>query len=178
MMLCSYTKHTNTTKYLHCYKIYKCNNYEYKKRNLISRSGYRFTAQHRTKVNIKKVQYKVQNSRNILTNILSCTDHTKVMSTLHAIKLGGEVVCKDRSVSTGASSLNGHDGSYIMSAKKAVLKVPTLGRKSTNMQLPDFLTLVANNTTPLFLFGDCMTSHSKLSLAISLLKLSSSLDEL
>jgi hypothetical protein len=37
------------------------------------------------------------------------------MSTLHAIKLGGEVH-KDRSV-----SLNGHDSSYMMSAKKAVL---------------------------------------------------------
>ena len=35
-------------------------------------------------------------------------------------------------------SLNWHDRSYIMSAKKAVLKVPTLGRKSTNMQLTDF----------------------------------------
>jgi len=47
-------------------------------------------------------------------------------------------VYKDRSVSTGASSLNGHDSSYVMSAKKAVLKVPTLGHKSTNMQLTDF----------------------------------------
>ena len=45
---------------------------------------------------------------------------------------------KDRSVSTGASSLNGHDSSYIMSAKTAVLKVRTLGCKSTNMQLKDF----------------------------------------
>jgi len=47
-------------------------------------------------------------------------------------------VHKDRSVSTGASSLNGHDSSYIMSAKTAVLKVRTLGCKSTNMQLTDF----------------------------------------
>ena len=46
------------------------------------------------------------------------------MSTLHAIELGGEVH-KDRPVSTGAFSQNGHDSSYIMSAKKAVLKVPT-----------------------------------------------------
>ena len=46
------------------------------------------------------------------------------MSTLHAITLGSEVVHKDRSVSTGAFSLNGHDSSYIMSAKKALLKVP------------------------------------------------------
>lgn len=51
------------------------------------------------------------------------------MSTLHTIKMGGEVVHKDRSVSTGAFSLNGHDSSYIMSAKIAVLKVPTLGHK-------------------------------------------------
>ena len=60
------------------------------------------------------------------------------MSTLHAIKFGGEVVHKDRSVSTGAFSLNGYDSSYIMSAKEAVLKVPTLGCKSTNMQSTDF----------------------------------------
>jgi len=60
------------------------------------------------------------------------------MSTLHAIKLGGEAVHNDRSVSTGAFSLNGHDSSYIMSAKTAVLKVHTLGHKSTNMQSTDF----------------------------------------
>ena len=30
------------------------NNYEYNKHNLICRSGYRFTAQHHTKVNINK----------------------------------------------------------------------------------------------------------------------------
>jgi len=42
------------------------------------------------------------------------------MSTLHAVKLGGEVH-KGRPVSTGGFSLNGHDSSYIMSAKKAVL---------------------------------------------------------
>ena len=50
------------------------------------------------------------------------------MSTLHAIKFGGAVIHKDRSVSTGAFPLNGHENSYIMSAKKAVLKAPTLGR--------------------------------------------------
>ena len=96
------------------------------------------------------------------------------MCTLHAIKLGGEVH-KDRFLSTGAFSLNGHDSSYIVSAKKAVLKVPTLGRKTTNMQLTDFHNPAGQNTTPVFLFGDCMTFQSKLSLAISLLKLSSSL---
>ena len=96
------------------------------------------------------------------------------MSTLHAIELGGEVH-KDRSVSTGAFSRNGHDSSHIMSAKKAVLKVPTLGHKRTNMQLTDFHIPAGQNTTPVFLFGDCITFHSKLSLAISLLKLSSSL---
>ena len=32
--------------------IYKCNNYEYNKHNLISKSGYRFTAKHCTNVNI------------------------------------------------------------------------------------------------------------------------------
>jgi len=45
--------HTHTTKYLHCYNIYKCNNYEYNKHNLISKSGYRFIAQHCTNVNLK-----------------------------------------------------------------------------------------------------------------------------
>jgi len=60
------------------------------------------------------------------------------MSTLHAVKLGCEVLHNVRSVSTGAFSLNVHDSSYIMSAKKAVLKVHTLGRKSTNMQSTDF----------------------------------------
>jgi len=54
------------------------------------------------------------------------------MNTLHAVRLGSEVVHKDRSVSTGAFSLTGHDSSYSMSAKKDVLKVPTLGHKSTN----------------------------------------------
>jgi len=60
------------------------------------------------------------------------------MSTLHIVKLGGVAVHKDRAVSTGAFSLNVHDSSYIMSAKKAVLKVCTLSCKSTNMQLTDF----------------------------------------
>jgi hypothetical protein len=60
------------------------------------------------------------------------------MTTLQAIKLGDEVVHKERSVSTCAFSLNGHDSSYIMSAKKAVLMVPTLGCKSTNMQSMEF----------------------------------------
>jgi hypothetical protein len=60
------------------------------------------------------------------------------MSTLHTIKFGGEVVHNGKSVSTDAFSLNGHDSSYIMSAKKAVFKVHTLGHKSTNMQSTDF----------------------------------------
>jgi hypothetical protein len=63
--------------------------------------------------------------------------HTKVMSTLRTIKFGGEVVHKDRYASIGALSLNGHDSSNIMPAKKAVLKVPTLGRKPTNMPSTD-----------------------------------------
>jgi hypothetical protein len=90
------------------------------------------------------------------------------MSTLPAIKLGGEVH-KDKPASTGAFSLNGHDSLYIMSAKKAGLKVPTLGRKTSNMQLTDFHIPAGQNATPVFLFGDCMTYHSKLSLVISLL---------
>lgn len=91
------------------------------------------------------------------------------MSTLHAIKLGGDVH-KDRSTSTGAFSLNGHDSSYIMTAKTAVLNVPTSGHKTTNMEVTDFHIPAGQNTTP-----ECMTCHSKLSLDISLLKLSSSL---
>jgi len=60
------------------------------------------------------------------------------MSTLHAIKFGGEFVHKYRSVSTGVFPLNGKDSSYTMSAKKAVLMVSTLGCKSTNMQITVF----------------------------------------
>ena len=60
------------------------------------------------------------------------------MSKLHALHFGSETVHKDTPISKGAFSLNGHDSSYVMSAKKAVLKVPTLGRKSTNIQSTEF----------------------------------------
>jgi hypothetical protein len=40
------------------------------------------------------------------------------MSTLHATELGGEMH-KDKSVSTGGFSLNGHDSSHIMSEKES-----------------------------------------------------------
>jgi hypothetical protein len=70
------------------------------------------------------------------------------MSTLHTIKLGDEVVHKDRSLSTGAFSLNGHDSSYIMSAKKSVFKVCTLGHKSTNMKSTDFHNPVGHQYSP------------------------------
>jgi hypothetical protein len=61
----------------------------------------------------------LQNSRNVLTkrrinNNAFVVRHAKVMSTLDAIKLGGDVH-KDRSVSIGGFSLNGHDSSHIMS---------------------------------------------------------------
>ena len=74
--------------------------------------------------------------QNMLTNIIINNNALvvqvkKVMSTLHAITLGGDIVRKDRFVSTGVFSLNGHDRSYIMSTKRDVLKVPTLGREST-----------------------------------------------
>ena len=82
-------------------------------------------------------------------------------------------VHKNRSVATGAYSLNGHDSSHIMSATKALLKVPTLGHKTTYIQLTDFQIPACQNTSQVFLFWDCMTFLSKLSLAISLLKLSS-----
>jgi len=55
------------------------------------------------------------------------------MSTLHSINLVGEAVQTGRSVSTGDFLVNGHDSSYIMSPKKAVFTVPTLGPRSTNM---------------------------------------------
>jgi len=74
------------------------------------------------------------------------------MSTLHVVKLGGVAVHKDGAVSTGAFSLNGQDSSYLMSAKKVVFKVPTLGRKSTNMQLTDFYNLFAQISNPVLLF--------------------------
>ena len=60
------------------------------------------------------------------------------MSTLHEIRFGGEVVHKGRPISTGAFPLNRHEFIYIISSKKAVLQVPTLGCKSTNMQSTDF----------------------------------------
>jgi len=45
--------------------IYKCNDYEYNKHNLIFKGGFRFTAQHCTIVNInawqKKIQYNTSN---------------------------------------------------------------------------------------------------------------------
>ena len=63
-----------------------------------------------------------------------------------------------------------------MSAKTAVLQVPTVGRKTTNMQLKGFHICASQNTIPVFMFGECMTCHSKLSMAISLLKLSSALN--
>jgi hypothetical protein len=38
--------------------IYKCNNYEYNKKNLLSMTGYIFTAQHCTIININARQEK------------------------------------------------------------------------------------------------------------------------
>ena len=56
------------------------------------------------------------------------------MSTLSGINCSCEVVQKDKSVAIGAFSLNGHDSLCSTSAKNAVLTVPTLAQKSTNMQ--------------------------------------------
>ena len=69
------------------------------------------------------------------------------MSTFYAIKLGGEDAQKDASVSTGDFPINRHDGSFIMSAKKVMLKLPIFGRKSTNMQSTDFHNPSTNSTT-------------------------------
>jgi hypothetical protein len=92
------------------------------------------------------------------------------MSSLHAIKLSDEVH-KDRSVLISGFSLNGHDTSHIMPEKESCAQ----GRKTTNTQSTDFHNSAGQNTTPVLLFGDCMVCHSKLSLAISLLKFSTSL---
>jgi len=75
---------------------------------------------------------------------------------IHTIKFVGQAVNKDRVVSTGPSSLNGHDSSYIMSTNTTVFKVLNLSPKSTNKQLTDFPNLGGQNTTPFFLFGDSM----------------------
>ena len=91
------------------------------------------------------------------------------------MKLGGEVVHNERSVSTGAFSLNGRDSSYIMSAKKAVLKVHTLGCKSTNMQSTYFHNPAGQQYNSSLLVWRVHDMPSKLSLAMSLLKPSSSL---
>ena len=66
MTLSSKTTHTNITKYSRCFKIHKCNNYEYNKHNLISMSGHRFTTQQCSIVNInarpkKKLQFNTNN---------------------------------------------------------------------------------------------------------------------
>jgi hypothetical protein len=95
------------------------------------------------------------------------------MSTLSAIKLGGEVH-KDRSVSVGGFSLNGHNSSHIMSEKESCAQGSQF-RPQNNMQSIDFHNPAGQNTTPVFLFGDYMSCRSELSLAISLLKFSTSL---
>jgi len=54
------------------------------------------------------------------------------------MKWGCEVAQKDESVSTCAFSLNRHDSLCSTLVKEAVLMVPTLGKKSTNMQPTEF----------------------------------------
>jgi hypothetical protein len=88
------------------------------------------------------------------------------MSTLEVINLGDQVH-KDRSVSLGGFSLNGHDSSHIMSEKGSCA---SQRRKTTNMQSTDFHNSTGQKTTPVLLFGECIVCHYKLSLAISLLK--------
>jgi hypothetical protein len=78
------------------------------------------------------------------------------MSKFHAIKLGGEVH-KYRSVSIAGFSLNGHASSHIMSEKESWAQ----GCKTTYMQSTDFHNPAGQNTTPVFLFGDCLVCHSK-----------------
>jgi hypothetical protein len=77
-------------------------------------------------------------SRNILTN-RRISDNAVVveeipgMSTVSGINCSCEVVQKDKSVAIGAFSLNGHVSLYSVSTKNAVLIVPTLAQKLTNM---------------------------------------------
>jgi hypothetical protein len=92
------------------------------------------------------------------------------MSTLHAIKLCGEVH-KDRSDSVGGFSLNGHDSSHIMSEKGSCA---AQCHKTTNMQSTDFHNPTDQNIIPILLFGEFIVCHPKLSLAISLLKFQTS----
>ena len=95
MILCSKTTHTltHTPKYLHCYKIYKCNSFEYNKHNLISVIGYRFTAQHCIIVNIhawqKNLQYYINNR---IPEICLQTNHIKrlISSCLHLCTLNSD----------------------------------------------------------------------------------------
>jgi len=60
------------------------------------------------------------------------------MSTSSAIKWCNDVVDKDKSVSIGAFSLNGHDSLYSTLATGAVFMVPTLGHESTIRQFTEF----------------------------------------
>jgi hypothetical protein len=84
-----------------------------------------------------------------------------IMSTLSVMKWSCEVVQKDKSVSTSACSLRGHDSLCTISAKEAVLMVPK-NQPICNSQ--NSINLAANSTFPAFLFGDSITCHSRLSL--------------
>jgi hypothetical protein len=87
-----------------------------------------------------------------------------VIRTLSSIKWGCEVVQKDKSVSASAFSLSGHDSLYSLSAKKAVLMVPTLGKNQPICNAQDSITLLADSRVPAFLFADSITCRSRLSL--------------
>jgi hypothetical protein len=54
------------------------------------------------------------------------------------MKWGFEFAQRDKSVSTCAFSLNRHDILCSTLVKEAVLMVPTLGQKSTNLQSVEF----------------------------------------
>jgi hypothetical protein len=101
------------------------------------------------------------------------------MSTLHTIKFGGEVH-NDRSVSIGDYSLNGYDSSHVMSEKESCAQGSQFKPQNNQYAIHRlyFHNPAGQNTTPVLLFGDCMACHSKLSLAISLLKFSPSLAKL
>ena len=189
MILCPKTHTrtpTNATKHLHCYKINKYNYYDYNKHNLISMSGYRLIAKHCTIVNVNAWQKKnystiqKQNSRNILTNRKINNNALVVeviqMSWAHYMQLSWVVRLCTKMGFFNMSFFIKWAWQFIHHVSKERCAYGSHFRPQINQYAnQNYTTLLGNNTTPVFLFGDCMTCHSKLLLAISLLKLSLSL---
>jgi len=60
------------------------------------------------------------------------------MNTSSASRWSSKVVDKDKSISIGAFSVNGHDSLYSTLATRVVFMVPTLCQESTNRQFTEF----------------------------------------